>query len=529
MPNRKKIHEQFLQLLSSEIGLALNHDLPKIKSMPAFHLLPEAWQPAAKLTAKLQYRFVAIWAQDLGKNFELNVSLELHGAYLLLRTLIEATNPIIAAFTPYFPAANRLERHTHDMFGINFSNHPDQRRWTRHLAWSEKQFPLRKNFPVASASLETTLPDNTYPFTHVSGTGVYEIPVGPIHAGIIEPGHFRFQAAGEDIINLEERLGYVHKGIEKIAEKRNINQLIKLAGRVSGDSTVAHAWAACLALENATNLKVPERALYIRAIMCEHERIANHLGDFATVANDVAYTFAYYQLMRIKELWLRLNTKIFGHRLMMDCIIPGGVSVDLNSKHCQAIREQIINFRPELEELYAIFEENSGFHDRIKTTGMLSVEQATRLGVLGYVGRASGHKFDLRHDAPYPPYNNLKIRVPVFNTGDVLARLRVRAQEILVAFELIEQLLDKLPDDSIYTQWITPNATVEGIGLIEGWRGEVFAFVRIGNDGLVERYFPRDPSWFSWPALEQLIHGNIVPDFPVCNKSINGSYSAVDL
>ena len=413
MPNRKKIHEQFLQLLSSEIGLALNHDLPKIKSMPAFHLLPEAWQPAAKLTAKLQYRFVAIWAQDLGKNFELNVSLELHGAYLLLRTLIEATNPIIAAFTPYFPAANRLERHTHDMFGINFSNHPDQRRWTRHLAWSEKQFPLRKNFPVASASLETTLPDNTYPFTHVSGTGVYEIPVGPIHAGIIEPGHFRFQAAGEDIINLEERLGYVHKGIEKIAEKRNINQLIKLAGRVSGDSTVAHAWAACLALENATNLKVPERALYIRAIMCEHERIANHLGDFATVANDVAYTFAYYQLMRIKELWLRLNTKIFGHRLMMDCIIPGGVSVDLNSKHCQAIREQIINFRPELEELYAIFEENSGFHDRIKTTGMLSVEQATRLGVLGYVGRASGHKFDLRHDAPYPPYNNLKIRVPV--------------------------------------------------------------------------------------------------------------------
>lgn len=529
MPNHKKIHEQFLQLLSTEIGLVLNYDLPTLKSISALHLPPEAWQAAAMLAAKLQYRFVAIWAQDLDKNFELNVSLELHGSYLLLRTLIVATKPTIAAFTPYFPAANRLERHTHDMFGINFSNHPDQRRWTRHLAWGEKQFPLRKNFPVASASLETTLPDNTYPFTHVNGSGVYEIPVGPIHAGIIEPGHFRFQAAGEDIINLEERLGYVHKGIEKIAEKRNIDQLIKLAGRVSGDSTVAHAWAACVALENATNLKVPQRALYIRAIMCEHERIANHLGDFAAIANDVAYTFAYYQLMRIKELWLRLNAQVFSHRLMMDCIIPGGVSIDLNSKHCQAICEQIKNFRPELEELYTIFEENSGFHDRIKTTGILSVEQATRLGVLGYVGRASGHKFDLRHDVPYQPYDKLKIRVPIFNTGDVLARLRIRAQEILVAFELIEQLLDKLPDDSIYTQWETPNTILEGIGLIEGWRGEVFAFVRIGSDGLVERYFPRDPSWFSWPALEQLIHGNIVPDFPVCNKSINGSYSAVDL
>ena len=263
--------------------------------------------------------------------------------------------------------------------------------------------------------------------------------------------------------------------------------------------------------------------------MCEHERIANHLGDFAGVCNDVAYTFGYYQLMRLRELWLRLNTQVFGHRLMMDCITPGGVSVDINSKNCQAIHKQIISCRQELTGLYQLFEENSSFHDRIKTTGILSVEQATQLGVLGYVGRASGHKFDLRHNAPYPPYDKLKIHVPVFNNGDVLARLRVRAQEILVAFELIAQLLDQLPPGSIQTPWQNPSTTAEGIGLIEGWRGEILAFVRIDNNGLIERYFPRDPSWFSWPALEQLIHGNIVPDFPVCNKSINGSYSAVDL
>lgn len=177
MPNHKKTHEQFLQLLSSKLGLVLAYDLPKLSAISILHLPSEVWQLAAELTAKLQYRFVAIWAQDLDKNFELNAGLELHGSYLLLRTLIEVTKPTIAAFTPYFPAANRLERHTHDMFGINFSNHPDQRRWTRHQAWGEKQFPLRKNFPVEQASSETTPSDNTYPFTHVSGSGVYEIPV----------------------------------------------------------------------------------------------------------------------------------------------------------------------------------------------------------------------------------------------------------------------------------------------------------------------------------------------------------------
>lgn len=492
-------------------------------------LPPESWQQEAIALSELQYRFVGIWAQDLDKNFELNVSLELNGSYLLLRTLIATSNPNIASFTPYFPAASRLERHTHDMFGINFDGHPDPRRWTRHMAWSEKQFPLQKNFSTLQVPKTITPPDNNYPFKHINGSGVYEIPVGPTHAGIIEPGHFRFHAAGEDVISLEEHLGYTHKGIEKIAEGRDVKQLIKLAGRVSGDSTVAHAWAACKALENAIDLKVPERALHIRAIMCECERITNHLGDFAGICNDVAYTFGYCQMMRLRELWLRLNAQIFGHRLIMDCIIPGGVNIDLDIKSSNAIKEQIINFKLELSELYAIFEENSGFHDRTKNTGILSNTEALRLGVLGYAGRASGVKFDMRHDSPYPPYDKLKIIIPVYDKGDVLSRLRARAQEILVSFELIKQLLSDLPSGAICTKWVNPNKPVEGIGLIEGWRGEILVFVKIGSNGLIERYFPRDPSWFSWPALEKLIHGNIVPDFPVCNKSINGSYSGVDL
>jgi len=524
-----KAHEKFLQLLNSKVRTKLDHSLTELSSMLLLPLAPKLWQEAATVAAELSYRFVGIWAQDLYKNFEVNICLELNGAYLLLRTLIKASNPTIASFTPYFPAANRLERHTHDMFGVIFADHPDTRRWTRHQAWSEKQFPLRKNFNVTSTPANTTPPDNTYPFTRISGAGTYEVPVGPVHAGIIEPGHFRFQVAGEDVINLEERLGYVHRGIEKIAEGRNIKELNKIAGRVSGDSTVVHTWAACKAIENALNLKVPERAIHIRAIMCEHERIANHLGDIAAICNDVAYTFAYYQLMRLKELWLRLNAQVFGHRLIMDCIIPGGVCIDLNPKNSQAILKQTANFKKELVGLYPIFEKSSSLHGRVKTTGILSVEQATKLGALGFVGRASNHKFDLRHDAPYPPYDKLKITVPVFNTGDVLARLRVRMQETLIALELVEGLLSQLPSGPIFKKWSIPHASAEGIGLIEGWRGEVLAFVKIGNDGLIERYFPRDPSWFSWPALEQLVHGNIVPDFPVCNKSINGSYAAVDL
>lgn len=509
--------------------------LADLGAVPLLQLTPQLWQLAAQVASKLNYRFVGVWAQDIDSDFQVNVLLELHGSYLLLRTTVTKNEPCVASFAAYFPAANRLERHTSDMFGIDFVGHPDKRRWTRHAAWDENHFPLRKSFPVIQSSYAITPPDNGYPFNQVNGVGVYEIPVGPIHAGIIEPGHFRFHAAGEDVITLEERLAYKHKGIEKIAEGRNVEQLTKLAGRVSGDSTVAYTWSACKAIESATKLEVPKRALIIRAIMCEHERVANHIGDFAGICNDVAYTFGYYQLMRLKEFWLRLNAQIFGHRFMMDCIVPGGVSVDLSPESSQAILKQITELKDKLAVLYPIFEENSGFHDRIKKTGILSVEKALQLGVLGFVGRASGHKFDLRSDVPYSPYDEITVDIPIFHSGDVLARSRVRAQEILSSFDLIAQLLDLLSSSEQLLlkgdceQCLKQESAVEGIGLVEGWRGEVLTFVRLDKDGLVERYFPRDPSWFSWPALEQLIYGNIVPDFPVCNKSINGSYSAVDL
>ncbi len=491
------------------------------------------WEKCSAIFQDLKCRFVALWANDNLSEIMVTAAFEHGGLYYFLRTNLKPDDLQLASLTPLFPGANRLERHTKDMFGIEFTNHPDKRRWIRHQAWHEDEYPLRKNF-IASQFSENnekkiTPADSEYQFQKAHGTGIFEIPVGPVHAGIIEPGHFRFQVAGEDVINLEEHLGYVHKGIEKIAEGRNIDGLLRLANRISGDSALSYSWATAKAIENIATTEVPERALFLRAVMSERERIANHLWDIAAVCNDVGFSFAYFQLGRLRELFVRNNYTYFGHRLLMDCICFGGVNHDLSTTQIIEMHKELSELKKELTEIYPILEDNSSLHDRIKTTGILSFETAMKLGITGFAGRASGIKFDLRVDAPYPPYNQLKINVPVFSAGDVLARIKVRGNEILSSITLLEELLTKLPNGSIKSSNTITPIIGEGIGLIEGWRGGIFVYVAFKENGLVDRFFPRDPSWFSWMALEQLIHGNIVPDFPVCNKSINGTYSGVDL
>jgi Ni,Fe-hydrogenase III large subunit len=284
-----------------------------------------------------------------------------------------------------------------------------------------------------------------------------------------------------------------------------------------------------MAMERAAGIDVAPRALALRAVMAERERVANHLGDIGAICNDVSFTFGFYQFSRLREQWQRLSGDAFGHRFMMDCIAPGGVRAELTEHQIDGMRKQLTTLRPELESLFKILDEMPTLEDRVETTGVLNPDTAKTLGCLGYVGRASGLDHDLRRDAPYAPYDRLTIAVPVYRTGDVDGRLRVRADEILASFEIIEKLLDNLPPGSTGAAWRVPEAGAEGLGLVEGWRGEIFAFVRFDGEGRIARYFPRDPSWCNWPALEQLIHDNIVPDFPVCNKSVNGSYSGHDL
>lgn len=487
------------------------------------------WGKAAAVAAAKRVRWGAVWGEHRPPKIDIFAALAGRDGHLLLHTIVPDRQGELPSQTAFFPAANRPERYLRDMFGVRFFDHPDQRRWMRHQGWHEGQYPLLKTFPPAGTPEEMTPPDSQYPFLPVEGEGVYEIPVGPVHAGIIEPGHFRFQAMGEDILSLEQHLGYVHKGIEKCAEGRDVRGLARLAGRVSGDSTVAHTWAACQACESAVGIVLPRRAQVIRAILAERERIANHLGDIGACCNDVGFVFAQVQCSRLRELWQRQNSVVFGHRLLMDIVVPGGVSRDLDAPMIDLLNEGVEQLRGELRELLPLLYEYPSLQDRLRTTGVLSLKKARSLGVLGFLARASGECWDLRRDAPYAPYEDMVITVPHCLEGDASGRLRIRGDEILVSLDLLEEMLKKLPAGAGAMEFPAIQSDCSGIGFIEGWRGEILAYVHLDEGGRVARYFPRDPSWLTWPALEAMMEGVIVPDFPLCNKSVNGSYSGHDL
>ncbi|MDY0211481.1 MAG: NADH-quinone oxidoreductase subunit C [Desulfuromonadaceae bacterium] len=516
------------QLHRSNLTTTVDYTIP---SGTATHIAiaAAAWNEAAVIAKRCGLRWAGVWADHIPRRMVLMAMLAGKDGHLLLSTTVPDSKPELPSQAEIYPNASRSERHVHDMFGITFSDHPDPRPWTRHQAWKPDIYPLRRNFPVAGFPAHDTPADDTYPFIKMEGEDIYEVPVGPVHAGIIEPGHFRFHTIGEDMLRLEERLGYVHKGIEKIAQGRDIPGLIRLAARVSGDSSIAHCWAACQAVEHALDVEVPPRALALRAILAERERIANHCGDIGAVCNDVGFSFAMVQFSALRERVQRLNMELFGHRLLMDCIQAGGVTRDLDADGMAAILAELQVLRTEVAELMPMILEYPSLQDRLRTTGIVSHETAVSLGTLGYVARASNIDYDLRRDAPYPPYTSLEVHVPIYTEGDVAKRTRVRGDEILVSIGLIETLLHTLPDGPIGTTINLNERDAAGLGLIEGWRGETVAYVRLNAAGTVESYFPRDPSWFNWRALEELIHGNIIPDFPVCNKSINGTYAGHDL
>jgi len=519
----------YLARLEDEHVMARRGDAQQLAPAHCLELDAEDWGGAARVAAGVGCRWAGIWADMGDAHFVVRACLAYRGDYLVLVTEVPVAQPVLASHTPHFPGADRMERHLRDLFGIVLPDHPDHRRWTRHQAWPEDSYPLRHDFPAGGRDPKRAPADSDYPFVPVLGGGVYQIPVGPVHAGIIEPGHFRFQAVGETVLQLEERLGYVHKGIEKIAVGRDPAALARLAGRVSGDSTVAHTWAACMAMERAAGVDVPPRALAVRAVLAERERVANHLGDIGAICNDVGFPFMLMHFSRLREDWQRANQAVFGHRLLMDRVVPGGVTHPLTGECIGRLSQQNRSLSAQFEALTPILGDDPSLEDRLAGTGVLSREDAQRLGAIGYVGKASGMDGDVRRDHRYAPYDRLEVQSPCFAEGDVAARLQIRVEEIRHALKLLDALLERLPEGPVTAPWSATPADGQGIGLVEGWRGEILSFVRFDGNGRVARFFPRDPSWFTWPALERLIHGNIVPDFPVCNKSVNGSYSGQDL
>ncbi|MFZ2854221.1 MAG: Ni,Fe-hydrogenase III large subunit, partial [Rhodocyclaceae bacterium] len=422
-----------------------------------------------------------------------------------------------------FPVANRMQRALFDLTGAAPVG-ADRRPWLRHANWPIDYFPLRHDTP--DARFETQ--NEEYAFVRVEGDGVHEIPVGPIHAGIIEPGHFRFSVVGETVLRLEERLGWKHKGIERRFVGQSLADGARLAGRVSGDSTVAYAWAYSQAAEAIAGCTPPPRALWLRALLLERERIANHLGDLGYLGNDAALAFGLMQFMRLKEDWIRLNATLFGHRLLMDRIVPGGVSVDLDADGSKAIIDQCRDIEREVRVLKNIYDEHAGLQDRFLTTGRITPQLGQRLGMIGLPGRASAQAWDLRCQHPCAPYATLAPKMAMHENGDVAARVLVRFAEIAESLRLIREIVGGLPAGEIRGE-LRSAADRQGYGWIEGWRGDVLLALETGPDGAIRRCHCHDPSWQNWPALEHAIIGNIVPDFPLINKSFNLSYAGQDL
>ncbi len=416
--------------------------------------------------------------------------------------------------------AIRLERAAADLFALVPDGAADTRPWLDHGRWGV-------NHPLARTRSGQPAPIGAYQFLAAEGESLHQIPVGPVHAGIIEPGHFRFTAAGETIVRLEERLGYVHKGIDRLMEGAELDRAARLAGRVSGDSTVAYALAFARAVEAALAVEVPARAVFLRALMAELERLANHFGDIGAICNDAAFALMQAHCGMLRERVLRFAAVAFGHRLMMDRIVPGGVAVDLDSESVRALRELVAEIRAAFPRLVNLYDNTASLQDRTVATGTLAPELARRFAAGGYVGRASGRAFDARRALAYPPYDALDFEVPVRTDGDVNARVWIRIDEVGESLRLIDQMLAKVPDGPLAVP--VPANAGEGAAMVESFRGDVFAAVRIGADGKVARCHLRDPSWFQWPLLEAAIDGNIVADFPLCNKSFNCSYSGHDL
>src|SRR5215472_465324 len=417
------------------------------------------------------------------------------------------------------PPAIRLERAIRDLFGAEAVGTPDARTWLDLGFWDVSE-PLNQQKPASKPS--------PYIFLPVEGEGLHQIPVGPVHAGIIEPGHFRFTANGERVVRLEQRLGYVHKGIEHLMTGASLDKAAQLAGRASGDSTVAYALAFAQAVEAALELTVPPRAILLRALMAELERIANHFGDFGAICNDASFAVMHAQCGILREQTLRTADACFGHRLMMDRIVPGGVARDIATRGLDQVRMLIGEARARFPHLVELYDKTASLQDRTVGTGILHPELARQFGAGGYVGRASGRAFDARKAPGYAPYGWLSFYVSTLEAGDVNARVLIRIREIEQSLALIEQILHELPHGPVAATFYPEARSGEGLGLVEGFRGDVFAWIAI-EAGTVTRCHLRDPSWFQWPLLEAVIEDNIVADFPLCNKSFNCSYSGHDL
>jgi Ni,Fe-hydrogenase III large subunit/Ni,Fe-hydrogenase III component G len=457
----------------------------------------------------------------------------------------ENQSPSIPSVVIRVPVAIFYEREIRDMFGIVANGNPDSRPLVLHDYWPDGVYPLRKDFDIKTKVTRDN--EKEYHFTTVEGEGVCEIPVGPVHAGIIEPGHFRFSVMGENIINLETRLFYTHKGVEKLAETMSLDQALLLSERIAGDESVANSLAYCQALEKIAHTSVPKRALQIRCICAEMERIYNHLGTLAGISTDVGFSYGSARLNILKERMMQLNSEISGSRLLFGVNRIGGVGIDLDAGKLAMIMKSTQVVQGDFERIVSMLRAKSSVIDRLRNTGIISRKVATDFGLVGVVARAAGLDVDTRRDHPYAAYPTVSIDTHHDNPqslmeykvnlekrkGDALGRFEVRIEEVVDAIRIIDELVSDLHDDKTLAvvdtlERLEPYG--HALGYAESHRGQTIHWIMVGRDcNSLFRYKVRTASFVNWPSIEQAVLSDIVPDFPIVNKSMDLSYSGNDL
>ncbi|MFI5000353.1 MAG: hydrogenase expression protein HypE [Reyranellales bacterium] len=492
-------------------------EIPRHRPWPRAVIGPEQWRGATELLAAQELNLLGLW----GDKDAVHMALGDEAASAMGVVSLECPNRQFPSVALSHPPALHLEAAVRDLFGLQPSGSPDPRSWLDHGRWGVR-YPLGPRESPPEIQPYALLPSE--------GESLHEIAVGPVHAGIIEPGHFRFTATGETVVRLEERLGYTHKGIEGLMAGADIGRAARLAGRTSGDSAVAYGIAFARAVEAAVEIEVPQRAGWLRALMAELERLANHFGDIGAICNDAAFSLMHAHCSILRERVLRAADLCFGHRLMRDRVVPGGVACDLAGQGIDCLRALIDEIRRRFPALVELYDNTASLQDRTVGTGVLRSSMARQYACGGYVGRASSRAFDARRTPGYPPYDVLGFEVPVRDAGDVNARVWIRIDEVEQSLSLVEQILRQLPPGRTHIDVpATGEEAREGVALVEGFRGDILVWLRLDAGGRVERCHLRDPSWFQWPLLEAAIEGNIVADFPLCNKSFNCSYSGHDL
>jgi Ni,Fe-hydrogenase III large subunit len=489
---------------------------------PRFDVDAKVWTAIARMMGEGEADLLSLWG-DAGQ-VHMALRAPPQQPCVISLTVAGESFPSVGRF---HPPAIRLERTISDLYGYAPAEAPDNRGWLDHGQW-ERSAPLGVNVPAPR------LDPAGYQFQEVRGHGLHQIPVGPVHAGIIEPGHFRFTANGETVARLEERLGYVHKGIDGLLNGSDLARAARIAARVSGDSTVAVSFAFARAVEAALGVEAPPRAAVLRGVMAELERIANHLGDIGAICNDAAFALIHAWCGIFRERLLAACDRAFGHRLMMDRIIPGGIAHDvfpdgMAADGGAAVIAALDEIAQRFEEVVVHYDDTPSLQDRTCSTGHTASDLVTQWAAGGYVGRASGRSFDARRDLAYAPYDRIAFPVPVYTTCDVDARVRVRIDEVRASMKMVRDWLCALPGGPVSAPLRQVTGRREGIAINEAFRGDVLVWLRLDAGSQVARCHVRDASWFQWPLLEAAIKDNIVADFPLCNKSFNCSYSGHDL